>query len=103
MKKILVVILMIIGVVTISEKLYKNRNILKIVEPTIFKKYEILNEGDKEYAVILTLPSMQSFLTVEAYTENNELSLYWKNPKMITMTNRAITYKEFKNVRKILK
>ena len=103
MKKILVVILMIIGVVTISEKLYKNRNVLKIVEPTIFKKYEILNEGDKEYAVILTLPSMQSFLTVEADTENNELSLYWKNPKMITMTNRAITYKEFKNVRKILK
>lgn len=103
MKKFLVVILMIIGVVIISEKLYKNRNILKIVEPTIFKKYEILNEGDEEYAVILTLPSMQSFLTVEADTENNELSLYWKNPKMITMTNRAITYKEFKNVRKILK
>ncbi|MHA4990761.1 hypothetical protein [Cetobacterium somerae] len=46
---------------------------------------------------------MGNFLTVEADTENNELNLYWKNPKMITMTNRAITYKEFKNVRKILK
>ena len=103
MKKILVVILMIIGVVTISEKLYKNRNILKIVESTIFKKYEILNEGDKEYAVILTLPSMQSFLTVEANTENNELNLYWKNPKMINITRKEIRYKEFKTVRKILK
>lgn len=103
MKKILFVSLMMIGVVIISEKLYKNRNILKIVEPTLFKKYEILKEEDKEYVVILTLPSMGNFLTVEANIENNELILYWKNPKMITMTNRAITYKEFKNVRKILK
>lgn len=102
MKKILFVSLMMIGAVTISEKLYKN-NMLKIVEPTLFKKYEILKEEDKEYAVILTLPSMGNFLTVEANIENNELSLYWKNPKMLTMTNREITYKEFKNVRKILK
>lgn len=85
------------------KKLYKNINILKIVEPTLLKKYEVLKEGDKEYAIILTLPSIQSFLTVEADTENNELSLYWKNPKMITMTSREITYKEFKSVRKILK
>ena len=48
MKKILFVSLMMIGVVIISEKLYKNRNILKIVEPTLFKKYEILKEEDKE-------------------------------------------------------
>ena len=46
---------------------------------------------------------MGNFLTVEANIENNELILYWKNPKMITMTNRAITYKKFKDVRKILK
>lgn len=100
MKKILFVSLIMIGAVVI----YKNINMLKIVEPTLFKKYEILKEEeDKEYAVILTLPSMGNFLTVEADTENNELNLYWKNPKMITMTNRAIIYKEFKNVRKILK
>ena len=99
MKKILFVSLIMIGAVII----YKNINMLKIVEPTLFKKYEILKEEDKEYAVILTLPSMRNFLTVEADTENNELNLYWKNPKMLTMTNREITYKEFKNVRKILK
>lgn len=103
MKKTLFISLVIIGAVIISEKLYKNRNILKIVEPTLFKKYEILKEENKEYAVILAFPSMENFLTVEANTENNELSLYWKNPKMITMTNKAITYKEFKNVKKILK
>ena len=103
MKRILMISLIMIGIVSISAKLYKNINILKIVEPTLFKKYEILNEGDKEYAVILTLPSMQSFLTVEANTENNELNLYWKNPKMINITRKEIRYKEFKTVRKILK
>ncbi|MHA4987756.1 hypothetical protein [Cetobacterium somerae] len=103
MKKNLFVSLIMIGAVIISEKLYKNRNMLKIVEPTLFKKYEILKEEDKEYAVILTLPSMENFLTVEANIENNELNLCWKNPKMITMSNREITYKEFKNVKKILK
>lgn len=99
MKKILFVSLVMIGAVII----YKNINMLKIVEPTLFKKYEILKEEDKEYVVILALPSMGNFLIVEADTENNELSLYWKKPKMITMTNKAITYKEFKNVRKTLK
>ncbi|MGL4901459.1 MAG: hypothetical protein ACRC3I_00045, partial [Cetobacterium sp.] len=62
MKKILFVSLIMIGAVII----YKNINMLKIVEPTLFKKYEILKEEDKEYAVILTLPSMGNFLTVEA-------------------------------------
>ena len=97
-KNKLIIWLIIYSLAMILRICSSNIEILKIIKPQYFKKFEIIKIDNKAYAVLYLFDNLESFLTVESVIEDKTLKLNFKKPRLIKMYNTPISYLEFSKV-----